>query len=324
MSLFVIIILMCVLGNAFFAGIETGVISINRIRLRHHVEEGQRWAIILHGFLSRPEQLLGTTLVGTNLCMIVASILTASLGQSLLGAWGEVVFGLMLTVLVLVFAEYLPKAWFQSQPMERCRPFAGLLQLSWTILRPLSVGVTGLTEWIVPAPAPAQGAKPQYPFVTRDELKVLAEEGEEHGMLSPKQRIMIHRVFELAGKTAAQAMLPRAAIVHVGSQTSVDGFFGAAQGAHFTRLPVYDDERRAFVGIVNLFDVLGAPAVDSHARITQFMRPPQFIRDTTPLTEIFPLMRLSRQPMCLVTSAQGDVVGLITVQDILEEIAGKL
>ena len=324
MSLIVVIILGCILGNAFFAGIETGVISINRIRLRHHVEAEKRWAVILQGFLSHPEQLLGTTLAGTNLCMIVASILTASVGKTLLGAWGEIVCGIMLTALVLVFAEYLPKAWFQNQPMEHCRPFAGLLQLSWTILRPLSATVTKLTDWVVPAPPQTEGAKTQYPFVTRDELKVLAEEGEEHGMLSPKQRIMIHRVFELSGKTAAQVMIPRSKMVVVSSHTTLGDFLRVAQQSAFTRMPVFDAEQKTFVGVVNLFEALANQTAEASTPIPGFMRAPLFIRDTMPLTEIFPSMRLSRQPMCLVTDAHAEVIGLITTQDLVEEIVGKL
>ena len=321
MSLNLTIIFWCLLANAFFAGIETGVISINRMRLRHHVDQGHRWATILNDLLDHPDRLLGTTLIGSTVCLTSCSVLATSVGLRF-GAWGAAVSEALLAVIVLVLAEYLPKAWFQSQPLERCRPFAGMLQAAAIALQPLIRLVTWLTQWIVREPPGT--VERRHALVTRDELKVLAQEGAEHGGLSPKQRIMLHRVFELAGKTAAQAMLPRAALVHVSSQTTVEGFFRVSQGAHFTRLPVYDDTQRTFVGIVNLFDVLGAPAVDSQARITEFMRPPQFIRDTTPLSEIFPLMRRSRQPMCLVTNAQTEVVGLLTVQDVVEEIVGKL
>ena len=316
-----IVVLVCMMLTAFFAGIETGVISISRIRLMHHVEQKEPWAIVINDFLSHTDRLLGTTLVATNIFMIIASVLVASIGTHLLGAWGEAALGLALTLAVLVFCEYLPKAWFQSQPMARVAPFAKVLHLSWRIFRPLSQAVTWLTKWIVPE-LPG-GADSRMTFVSKDELKVLAEEGEEHGVLSPKQRIMIHRVFELSARTAAQIMVPRAGIAAVSEDTTVDDFLRLAEQAHFTRFPVYRPDDKRFSGIVNLYDVLANQPADGAVRISGFMRPPQFIRDITPLTDILPRMRMCRMPMCLVTNAGSEVTGLITTQSIVEEIVGR-
>jgi Mg2+/Co2+ transporter CorB len=118
----VLIILLCMVGTAFYAGIETGMISIHRMRLRHFVREGLPGAEILEGFLSKPDRLLGTTLVGTNLCMVIVSVVHTSLGARLSEKWGEPVAAVMATVLVLICCEYLPKAWFLSKPFDRCRP----------------------------------------------------------------------------------------------------------------------------------------------------------------------------------------------------------
>lgn len=316
------VVLICIVGSAFFAGIETGVISIHRIRFRHHVEENEEWALIYDDFLNKPDRLFGTTLVGTNLCTVVASVLVASIGTRLLGAWGEVLLGLVLTLVLLVFGEYLPKAWFQSQPMKRCRPFAKVLHLSWQVFLPLSNVVTWLTNWVVRKPAEAQEGRST--FITKDELKVLAQEGELHGVLSPKQRIMIHRVFELSGKTAAQVMVRRDRMVIVGATSNLEEFYRAAQTSGFTRFPVFDEGQRKFVGIVNLYEALASHAAGSAVQIREFMRPPQFVRDNTPLTEILPRLRQSRQPLCLVTDAHSEVIGLVTTQNIVEEIVGKL
>ncbi len=324
MLILFIIVLLCLVGTAFFAGIETGVISIHRVRLRHHVEQGEPWALILDDFLAHPDKLLGTTLVGTNLCMILASVLVAGIGVRLGGSTGEVILGMLLTMIVLVLCEYLPKAWFQSEPMQRCRPFAGALRGSWIVLRPLSALITWLTNWIVPASPDGHGQTGRYAFITKDELKVLAEEGQEHGLLSPRQKIMIHRVMELAGKTASQIMVPRARMAVVEAGTTVDAFLALAQQAGFTRLPVYDEAERRFVGIVNMFEPLAEERADGARAITEYMRPPQFVRDSTPITELLPRLRRARQPVVLVTDAQSEVVGLITTEDIVREIVGKV
>lgn len=324
MLILFIIVLLCLAGTAFFAGIETGVISIHRVRLRHHVEQGEAWAVILDDFLAHPDKLLGTTLVGTNLCMILASVLVAGIGVRLGGSAGEIILGILITLVVLVFCEYLPKAWFQSEPMQRCRPFAGLLRVSWLVLRPLSAMITWLTNWIVPGSPDGRGQTGRYAFITKDELKVLAEEGQEHGLLSPRQKIMIHRVMELAAKTASQVMIPRARMTVTDAGATVDAFLSQAQQAGFTRLPVYDAAARKFVGIVNMFEPLAEERPTGDRPVAEFMRPPQFVPDTTPITEILPRLRRARQPMVLVTDAQSEVVGMITTEDIVREIVGKV
>ena len=128
---------------------------------------------------------------------------------------------------------------------------------------------------------------------------------------------------EAQTRTAAQIMVPRAGIAAVSEDTTVDDFLRLAEQAHFTRFPVYRPDDKRFSGIVNLYDVLANQPADGAARISGFMRPPQFIRDITPLTDILPRMRMCRMPMCLVTNAGSEVTGLITTQSIVEEIVGR-
>jgi putative hemolysin len=317
-----LIIALCLAATAFFSGIEIGVISIHRIRLRHHVEEGRRWAIILDGFLEHPDRLLGTTLVGTNLCMITASAMVADLARHRLHPWAEAALDAALAVFVLVACEYLPKAWFQSQPMQRSRPFAPALAVAYRLFRPLAGAVTWLTRCLVPEAKRRDGE--EFGAVTRDELKVLTEEGEEHGLLTPKQRIMIHRAFELAGKRATQIMVPRAKMVIANSTATVQEFLRLAETTGLTRLPVYDEAQKSFVGIANAFEALADVAPDSADPVAEHMRPPLFVRDNASVTEILPRLRRGRMPMCLVTDAQSSVIGLITTHNVAEQIVGKM
>jgi CBS domain containing-hemolysin-like protein len=322
MAFQLLIMFACFAGTAFFAGIETGVISIPRMRLRHRVEENNRNARILQNFLDEPDRLLGATLVGTNLTMVMGSVLATSLGQTLMGGWGQVIAGGATTFFVLLFCEYLPKTWFQSRPLARCLPLAPLLRLSSLALRPLYSIVNWITQWVLPAAIKATPSRPL--FVTKDEFDLLAQEGEQHGVLSAKQRIMIRRVFELSSKTAREIMTPRERIVCVTPTTTLDEFQAAARASGVTRLPVYDEARQTFVGIVSLFDVMSEQTARPATALTDVMRPPLFIPETMPVTEIFPKLRLGRQPLCLVTNPQSAVTGLITTQDVLEEIVGKL
>jgi CBS domain containing-hemolysin-like protein len=318
-TLQILVVLLGLLGAAFFAGVETGVISIPRVRLRHLVELGDRPATILEGFLNHPDKLLGTTLVGVNVCVTAASVLAAELGHEWLGPGGEVWAGVTMTVTVLIFSEYLPKAWFQSSPLRRTRLFAGLLRVMYYILLPATRVVNWLTQWIIRGTV--KESLPTHLVGTKDALDVFAKEGEEHGVLSPKQRIMIRRVMDLSTRTAAQAMVPRDRIVWAPSRATVAEFVEAARRSNLTRLPIFDEARQAFVGVVNVFDALAAPPA---AVVTDLMRLPVFVAGSTPLTEILPRLRLSRQPVCLVTGPGSEVTGLLTTEDLLREIVGKL
>ena len=320
----ILIILVGMVGAAFFSGIETGVISIHRMRLRHFVRLGSRRARLLQEYLNSPDRLFGATLVGTNICVVTLSVVSAGLAVHWIGpAWGEVVSTIVMTVLVLLFCEYLPKAWFHARPLERTQRFAGTLRMGELILRPISAMVIGLTRWFVPG-ASKSFAKPA-PFVTREDLKVLAHEGEQSGILSPEERVMIHRVFELSGKRARDIMTPRKDIRHVIDEMSMDDFFKRVRETNISRMPVLDKGGETFVGIINVFYALPLESQDiQQKQVREFMRPPLFIPASMPVDDILPRLRRSHQPMALVRGDKGAVIGLVTTEDVLKEIVGKL
>jgi len=320
MSGHLVLIVLCMLGAAFFAGIETGVISINRLRLKHRIDKGERWAIIIDEFLEQPDRLLGTTLVGVNICIVIASIEAAVLGEHYFQKWGEAVAGVLMTILILVLSEYIPKAWFQGDPIERCRPYTPMLRISHIVLRPFIAMVNGITALFIPGPT--NGGAEKKNVVTKDELDILATESAAHGQLSPRQRIMIHRVVELSSKTVRQIMTAHGRIISIDATATAAEFLKLSRETKFTRIPVWDAGAGAYTGIVSLFDVLAEPADRHGVAAATFARPVTLIPETTPVTEIFPRLRVSRQPLCLVTNAQNEVVGLVTTEDVLQSIVG--
>jgi len=317
----IILLLFCLAGAAFFAGMETGIISLNRMRLRHLAEKGDKAARILQNFLEQPDRLLGTTLMGTNLFIVMASVISADRGAKL-GVWGEALTGVITSIIVLIFSEYLPKAWFQSHPLKRCRPFAIPLRWSAIVLRPLINTVNWLTAWIVPSGGEGRSSRPL--VSTKDEIDVLAQESAEHGALSPRQRIMIRRVLELSGKTARAIMTPRDQMICLPPTATVTELVAAMRQFGHPRLPVLGEDKRTFLGVINFFDVMASSENNPEDSIHKFIRPPLFIREDTPLMEIFSKLRGSRQATCLVLDARHEVTGLITTQNVLQEIVGKL
>ncbi len=318
----IIVILFCMGGAAFFAGIETGIISIHRMRLRHLAEQGDRPARILERFLEKPDILLGTTLVGTNLCVIVASIVAASMGREIMGTGGEIAMGALTTILILIFSEYIPKAWFQSQPLRRCRLYASPLYWSATMLRPFYTAINWLTQWLLPSAVKTDG--PRQLFATKDEIDMLARESAEHGVLSPKQRIMIRRVLDLSNQTAADIMIPRKDIHTIHASATPGEFFAKVRESNHTRLPVLDTASGAFIGTANFFDVVSYEGDPRNFSLASFVRPLLLVPDTLPMVEVFSRLQLRRQAVCLVGRSPTEISGLITSQNILDQIVGKI
>jgi putative hemolysin len=315
------LLVLCLIVAWFFSGIETGLISINRLRLRHLVRRKVPGAEILQWFLQNPDALLGTTLVGTNIAVTVASILAVSLGSHALGPRGSWLASVIMTLIILAFCEYFPKAWFQSFPAKRSLPFARVLEYSRLLLLPIGVPLMRMARLLVPVRrAEAQKAQP---WITREELVHLAGEGKTSGILTPEEHRMIHEVIQLKSKTCREIMTPRDHIVCVQHDTPVAELLELARTKDVDRLPVYDREKKTFVGVVNLFDVLSDEAAPSK-RTADYMRPPQLVADYTPVDHVLPRMRVTRQPMVLVTDDRFEVIGLVSLDDVLEEVIGSL
>ncbi len=316
-----ILILLCLMGAGFFDGMETGVISLNRMRLRHLAETGDKAARILQNFLQQPDRLLGTTLVGTNIFVVIASVISAS-WTAQMHPWIQTLNAMATSLVVLVFAAYLPKAWFQSHPLERSRPFAYALRWSALILRPLINLMTMITNWLVPSGTTPKATRAL--VATKDEIDLLAQESADHGALSPRQRIMIRRVLELSAKTAGHIMTPRENMAILPASADMTALMTKVRESAHTRLPVCEEDGKTIKGTINFFDVMAGCEDCLTGSIKPYIRPALFIQENTPLMEAFAKLRLSKQSMCLVVNTQAEVIGLITNQNVLQAIVGNL
>ncbi|MDY0149092.1 MAG: CNNM domain-containing protein [Kiritimatiellia bacterium] len=315
-----ILLAFCLLGAAYFAGIETGIIAINRLRLQHLARRRVRGALIIRNFLAHPDRLLGTTLTATNLLYVISSVTAASLGRRLYGALGTAVAGVLLVILVLVFCEYIPKAFFQASPARRVLPLAHVLQAADWILRPITFLVTTLLHWVMPRDAgrDVEGRM----LVSREELLHLAREGTQTGVLTPHESEMIHGIFDLTHKTCETLMTPREKMAVVLSTATAQEILDLARHREFNRLPVYDAAQKTFVGVVHIFDILSDEA-QTGKTAADYMRPPQLVASYLPIDHLLPRMRVTRLPLFLVTDDRYEVIGLITLEDVLCEVTGE-
>ena len=314
------VICACLLAQAFLTGIEIGVISINRHRLTHLVRIGARGARIVEEYLLDPARLLSTTLVGSCLTLVIISTLAESLAERSLDRAGQAVSAAVVSLLLLVMGESLPKIWFNRRPNERCLPFADLLRLFERALRPLVWLAMTLTRWASPRLAHPE----RNLFVTREHIQTLVQDSAAGGQISAFERLMIHRVLDLQRKTAADVMTPLAQVIHTHADTPLWECGALAVRSGHMRLPVLDANDGACVGILHLVEVLARAENLASRTAQECMTAPAFVPPGTPADDLLPFMRRHRQPMIVVRAEDGAVLGAVTQGSIVRFLLGDL
>lgn len=313
------------LGSGFYSGIETGIVSVNRVRLRHRLKRKSRRARELQAFIEHPDRMLSTTLIGTNICNTAFTVLGTNLMVRLTGhpGLGNALAAVVLLMLILVFGEYLPKAWFQSHALDRSLRFVDVLRISSWCFHWISTPLTGMLNLLFPAPEGVDPEQARNRISRRDIQFLLSRESGATPDLDEQRRRMVQGVFDLSEKTARDVMLPRAAMRMIRSDTPMSEILELAGRTRAKSFPVYSDSEKRFTGILKLSD-LYEHIDDPDLHVPRLLRPPQYVSDDTPADDLIPRLRLSRQPMLLVRDDQDQVIGFVTTEVVLEEIIGPL
>ena len=320
--------------SAFYSGSETATVSLDRLKIYQLVEQGDKKAQVVKKLIDTPEKTLGMTLVGTNIANVLASqmgllfvialLQMSTITQTMiekLQTNEQAAAILISTALILVFGELLPKTIFREKANSLALRFAAPLKLSNIIFRPIVNATTYLTGFLVRIGE--RRVTPASPDAQRDELRLLASMGEQSGAILEDQRRMIHSVLNLHNRTVEQVMVPLVDIVAVEKDTDVDTFLEIAAEAGFSRIPVYEAQVNNIIGIVHLLDVIYSN--DNSRKLDSFIRPNlQFVPASKPTNVLLKEIQQSHHTMVFVVDEYGGVVGLSTVEDLVEEIVGEL
>lgn len=319
------LVLILLIGSGFYSGMETGIVSVNRVRLRHLLKRKNRRAMQLKHFMDHPDDMLATTLVGTNLCNTALTVLGTQLVVSWVGdpRWGNLLASISLLVIILVFGEYLPKAWFQSSPMDRSTRYIDVLRISAWLFRGLSVPVIQVSKVLVPSRKDDQNELKKNRITRKDIQFLLSKESGATPELSDPRRRMVEGVFQLSEKTAKDVMLPREKMIVIRPDMPIQDVLALAAQTPAQSFPVFSPTEKRFTGILKLSD-LYAHLDEEDVRVPQLLRPPQYVAEDTPGDDLLPRLRLSRQPMLLVRDDHDFVTGFVTTEVVLEEIVGPL
>ncbi len=311
-----------IVASAFFSASETAMMALNRYRLRHLARSGHRGAVRAAALLERPDRLIGLILLGNNFVNILASALATVIGLRLLGEAGLAVATGALTLVILILAEITPKTLAVLHPERVAFPASLLLRPLMALLQPVvwltNVFTRGLLALF--GVSPQGGAMQQ---LSREELRTVVHEA---GALIPRpHQKMLLNILDLEQATVDDVMVPRGEIVGLDLSDDEEAIRRTLIHAQYTRLPLYREHIDQVVGILHVRDALPLLGEDRLSReaLEAAARPCYFVPEGTPLhTQLLNFQR-ERRRMGLVVDEYGDIKGLVTLDDILEEIVGE-
>ncbi|GGK65224.1 HlyC/CorC family transporter [Amphritea balenae] len=312
-----------ILCSAFFSSSETGMMSLNRYRLRHMVKNKHRGAIKAGKLLQRPDRLIGVILIGNNFVNILASAIATLIAVELWGEAGIAIATAALTLVILIFAEVTPKTVAAMHPEKIAFPAAYLLHPLLKVLYPLVWVVNFITNGLLKLFG-IKVTEGDHHHLSTEELRTLVNES--GAVLQQRNQSMLLGVLELDDVTVNDIMIPRNEVIGIDLDDDLDLIIEQLSKTPHTRMPVFRGELNKVVGILhmrNLAQVFQQDAV-SKAAILQVIHEPYFIPETTPLqTQLLNFQKESRR-IALLVDEYGDIQGIVTLEDILEEIVGEL
>lgn len=316
--------------QGLFAGYETGFISMNSIRLRYLMEEERSpHAATLLRHVARPDQMLSTLLIATNLMVVTCTLVVSYEVQQLdrLIGWGvadtlnDVVSTAVVAPVMLVFAEIIPKSVFRIHSNLTLAAFPAI-RFFYVLLTPIAAP----TAWATRGLLRILGADQHHVrrlISSREDVRDLIDEGVDHGTINPDEQEMIHSVIDLQATTAKEIMVPRIAVEALPDTATRTELVALFADTGRSRIPIYHESMDHVAGVVSVYAIL-RDTEPERQDITRFMRDVMHVPDSMRVDDLFQEMKRRRQHMAIVTNEYGGTDGLVTIEDILEEIFGEI
>ncbi len=319
--LFVVLILLIIV-SAFFAGSETGLMAINRYRLRHRAQSGHRPSQVAFGLLQRPDRLIGVILLGNNAANIVASSVATVIALQLFGESGVFASTALLTLVILIFSEVTPKTFAALHPERVALPLSFVLVPLLIVFYPIVAGVNfianGMLRLIRVYPTDMTQDS-----LSEEELRTAVVEA--GAMIPRRHQRMLVSILDLEKATVEDIMVPRNEIMGIDLSDDWDTIMTSLTASEHTRLPLFDgsiDELRGLIHLRSVLAKIAAGELDADA-LAALAHPPYFIPEGTPLNRQLLNFQNQKRRIGFVVDEYGDIQGLVTLEDILEEIVGE-
>ena len=314
-----LVIVATMLLTGFFAGSETAVISCSKVRLRHKAERGVKRARILEGLLENPELFFSIVLVGTNIAVIVCTAAATALSVRFFGENGVVAATIVMTPLLLIVGEVIPKSAFLYHADRVSLLAAPMLRFFLYLLYPIVAPATLLTRFLLIVTG-SRGKRFNL-LNSREELIYLYRHGKEEGLVERRERLIINRVFEFGRVRAGELMIPFERVVSVPVTASIDQVIEEANKHTYSRYPVLSEGGEEVAGVISMFDLLG---LDGGEQISEVMHEPLFAEEDEPAVKLLVRMKDEALHMAVIVDGDGGTKGILTLENILENIVGDI
>lgn len=317
---YIVLVLLSLLAAALFSGTETGLISLNGLRIKELAEKGDLSARYLDSILESPDIFLSVTLSGTNLSLVLSTALATKVFTILFPSQGSFLVSLVMVPSIVIFGEVIPKAVFRRRSEEILLTIVPLLKLAMIVLYWPSV-IIGICSRKALQFFGVKEVKA--PCVTREELLAYVKSGVSEGTLDTGQQRMLRGAFSFSATFLREVMIPLTSVEAISIDDSVLTVYEKSRETGFYRFPVYSDRIDNVVGIINSSNLIYGE-YDKFASVSSVMRQPLYLPNTVSIDRALLRMQHLHEQMAIVVDEYGGCDGIVTIDDIFEQVVGDL
>ena len=317
-----LVVIIILLGlSAFFSSSETALTTVNKIRIRTLAEAGNQSAVWVMKLGEDQGRMLSAILIGNNVVNLSASSMLTVLATEVFGSRAAGAATGILTLLILIFGEITPKTIATLEAEKNALRFGHIIYVLMVLMTPVIVAVNWMSFGVLKALNVDPSKRGD--DMTEDELRTIVEVGHEKGVIESEEKEMINNVFDLGDSVATDIMVPRIDMTFININAGFDELLQVFREERYTRLPVYEETTDNVVGIINIKDMLLIEDRE-HFSIADHLRQPLYTFESKKLSELMVEMRQTSNNIVIVLDEYGATAGLITLEDILEEIVGDI
>ena len=316
------ILIVLLFFSGFFSASETALMSLNKIKLRHMVDEKVKGALLVNQLVEDPNKLLGSILVGNNIVNIGASALATSIAIEHFGYAGVGIATGVMTIFVLIFGEITPKTLASQNSEKVSLKVSRTISIITKLLSPIVIILTFVTNLVIRLFG-GKATKVQ-PFITEEEFMTMVNVSHEEGILEVEERQMIHNVFEFGDSKVHDVMTPRTDMIALEVNSSYSDIMAVFKSEQFSRIPIYEDTIDNIIGVLYVKDLIFLDINKEEFKMSNYIRDPYFTFEFKRTAELFEEMRKAKVPIAIVLDEYGGTSGLITMEDLVEEIVGDI
>jgi len=316
----IITLIILIFLSGFFSSAETAFVSCNKARIRSLADDGDKKAARVLRILEKGSKLLSTVLIGNNIVNLSASSISTVLATDYFGMPVGIMTGI-LTFVILIIGEVVPKTWATVSADKMALNYARIIQILMVVFTPIIFVVNGVAKaFLFVMRIDADGKSDA---ITEDAIKTYVDVSHEDGEIEPEERDIIYNLFDFTDHVAKDIMIPKVRMVSVDVNFTYDEVLDVFKECMYTRLPVYEEEKENIIGVINMKDFI---ALEDHEnfKVRDIMREALYTHEFKKTQDLLAQMRKETSNIVFVLNEYGTIEGMITLEDLLEEIVGEI